>query len=75
MNPPGPDRPERRFGEYIFRRGDRVMQVRNNYDVVWKDGLTLRHGVFNGDIGQVVEVTTGPSSSRWTLTAARLNIP
>ena len=56
VNPPGPDRPERRFGEYIFRRGDRVMQVRNNYDVVWKDGLTSGMGVFNGDIGQVVEV-------------------
>ena len=64
VNPPGPDRPERRFGEYIFRRGDRVMQVRNNYDVVWKDGLTSGMGVFNG-----------PSSSRWTLTAAGLNIP
>ena len=32
------------------------MQVRNNYDVVWKDGLTSGMGVFNGDIGQVVEV-------------------
>lgn len=56
VNPPAPDKPERRFGEYIFRRGDRVMQVRNNYDAVWRDGLTSGMGVFNGDIGQVVEV-------------------
>ena len=56
VNPPAPDRPERRFGEYVFRQGDRVMQVRNNYDVIWKDGLTTGMGVFNGDIGQIVEV-------------------
>lgn len=48
VNPPGPDRPERRFGEYIFRRGDRVMQVRNNYD----------KEVFNGDLGYVESVNT-----------------
>ncbi|MFQ7428330.1 MAG: AAA family ATPase [Flavonifractor plautii] len=44
VNPPGPDRPERRFGEYIFRRGDRVMQVRNNYDVGLEGRPHLRHG-------------------------------
>ena len=56
VNPPAPDKPERRFGEYVFRQGDRVMQVRNNYDVIWKDGLTTGMGVFNGDIGRIVEV-------------------
>ena len=56
VNPPSPDRPERRFGEYVFRQGDRVMQVRNNYDVVWKDGLTSGMGIFNGDIGRIIRV-------------------
>ena len=56
VNPSGEDRPERRFGEYVFRQGDRVMQVRNNYDVVWRDGLTSGMGVFNGDIGQIRSV-------------------
>ena len=56
VNPPSPDKPERRFGEYVFRQGDRVMQVRNNYDVIWKDGLTAGMGVFNGDIGQITEI-------------------
>ena len=56
VNPPAPDKPERRFGEYVFRQGDRVMQVRNNYDVIWKDGLTTGMGVFNGDIGRIGEV-------------------
>ena len=56
VNPPGPDRPERRFGEYVFRLGDRVMQVRNNYDVLWQDGADSGMGVFNGDIGTVTRV-------------------
>ena len=56
VNPPAQDRPERRFGEYVFRKGDRVMQVRNNSDVMWRDGLTSGMGVFTGDIGQIKEV-------------------
>ncbi len=58
VNPPGEDRPERRFGEYIFRQGDRVMQVRNNYDIMWreKDGRASGMGVFNGDIGTIEAV-------------------
>ncbi|MFQ9918563.1 MAG: hypothetical protein ACLRWQ_21495 [Flavonifractor plautii] len=77
VNPPGPDRPERRFGEYIILAGATgSMQVRNNYDVVWKDGLTVSGmGVFNGISARWWRWTTGPSSSRWTLTAAGLNIP
>ncbi|MFQ5407264.1 MAG: ATP-dependent RecD-like DNA helicase [Anaerolineales bacterium] len=43
LNPPGAGKPERRIGGALFRVGDKVMQVRNNYD---KD-------VFNGDIGRV----------------------
>ena len=56
VNPPGPDKPERRFGEYVFRQGDRVMQVRNNYDVLWRDGADSGLGMFNGDIGQIISV-------------------
>ena len=58
LNPAAPGKGERRFGEYIFREGDRVMQVRNNYDLMWKDrdSLTSGMGVFNGDIGQILEV-------------------
>ncbi len=43
LNPPAADKPERRMGGRIFRLGDRVMQIRNNYD---KD-------IFNGDMGQI----------------------
>ena len=56
VNPPEADKPEKRFGEYVFRQGDRVMQVRNNYDVLWHDGADSGMGIFNGDIGTVTRV-------------------
>ena len=58
LNPPDETKGERKFGPYTFRQGDRVMQVKNNYDVMWKtaDGLEAGMGVFNGDVGRVTEV-------------------
>ena len=55
LNPLSPQKKERKFGEYTFREGDRVMQIRNNYDIMWKktDGTLLGAGVFNGDIGVI----------------------
>ena len=53
LNPPSPTKKERQFGEFLFREGDRVMHIRNNYDMVWKttDGSAVGTGVFNGDVG------------------------
>ena len=53
LNPPAPDKKERQFGEFSFREGDRVMQIRNNYDIMWKktDGSAIGNGIFNGDVG------------------------
>ncbi len=55
LNPASPAKKERQFGEYTFREGDRVMQIRNNYDIMWKkqDGSTIGSGIFNGDIGVI----------------------
>ena len=57
-NPPVEGKEERRFGEYLFREGDRVMQVRNNYDVMWVDIRTgsAGMGIFNGDVGQILAI-------------------
>ena len=54
LNPQKPGQPEVRWGERIFRPGDRVMQTRNDYDILWEreDG-TVGSGVFNGDVGHV----------------------
>ena len=46
INPPHPGRPERTWGDTTFRVGDRVMQVRNNYDL----------DVYNGDVGEITAV-------------------
>ncbi|MBQ8359740.1 MAG: ATP-dependent RecD-like DNA helicase [Oscillospiraceae bacterium] len=53
LNPPAPEKKERQFGDFIFREGDRVMQIRNNYDILWKktDGSAVGNGIFNGDVG------------------------
>lgn len=47
LNPPGPDAGELRCGEVIFREGDKVMQLRNDYD----------KEVFNGDIGRILRIS------------------
>ena len=61
LNPPAEGKKERAFGEYVFREGDRVMQIRNNYDLMWKkcDGSALGTGVFNGDVGCIREIDPG----------------
>jgi exodeoxyribonuclease V alpha subunit len=61
LNPPKPDKKERAFGDFSFREGDRVMQIRNNYDIMWKqcDGSLVGTGVFNGDIGIVDRIDPG----------------
>ena len=53
LNPPAPDKKEKALGEILFREGDRVMQIRNNYDILWKktDGSMVGAGIFNGDVG------------------------
>lgn len=56
LNPPAEGRNEKRFGDFLFREGDRVMQIRNNYDIIWKKGETIGSGVFNGDIGQLIAI-------------------
>ena len=55
LNPNLPGKREKQFGEIIFREGDRVMQIRNNYDILWKslDGSTVGTGMFNGDVGTI----------------------
>ena len=58
VNPAAEGKGERRFGDQVFREGDRVMQVRNNYDIMWREreGTGSGMGMFNGDIGRVDRV-------------------
>ncbi len=61
LNPPAPVKKEKKYGDFCFREGDRVMQIRNNYDIIWKrvDGQGTGTGVFNGDIGTVTAIDHG----------------
>ena len=58
LNPPSQEKKEKQFGDYIFREGDRVMQIRNNYDIIWKktDGSAVGTGIFNGDVGVIAAI-------------------
>ena len=67
LNPATPDKKERQFGEYTFREGDRVMQIRNNYEILWKrtDGSEVGAGIFNGDVGIIQSIE--PSTETLTI--------
>ena len=62
LNPPDPKKREREYGEGLFREGDKVMQIRNNYQIEWeilsKYGIPVDKGlgVFNGDMGIIREI-------------------
>jgi len=62
INPPAPNKREKQWGEMIFRENDKVMQIKNDYQMEWKivtkKGLTIKEGsgVFNGDCGIIREI-------------------
>ncbi len=57
LNPPAPGKTEARVNGTLFREGDKVMHIKNNYDLVWsrEDG-TAGEGVFNGDVGTILAI-------------------
>lgn len=57
VNPPSKFKKEKAFGKYTFRTGDKVMQVKNNYQAEWKladNSLVRGQGIYNGDIGSII---------------------
>ena len=60
LNPKAPGKRELTWGERVFRVGDRIMQTRNDYDVMWeKDDGTVGTGLFNGDVGRIADIDAG----------------
>jgi exodeoxyribonuclease V alpha subunit len=53
LNPPSPQKNQKKYGSYTYRVGDRVMQIKNNYDIMWREKGKPRGGmgIFNGDVG------------------------
>jgi len=62
LNPPAKNRQEKKVGTTVFREGDKVMQIKNDYDMEWtkKDarGLSMEHGtgIYNGDVGRILKI-------------------
>ena len=64
LNPPDKSKEEKEYGDKLFRVGDKVMQIKNNYQLEWeiatKYGLVVDKGigVFNGDIGRITSINS-----------------
>lgn len=57
LNPPSSEKREHPFRDVVFREGDRVMQIRNNYDLFWeRDDGSEGNGIFNGDVGVIEKI-------------------
>lgn len=58
LNPEAKEKKEKKIGDKIFRVGDKIMQIKNNYNIKWKseDRIRRGEGVFNGDIGYVTDI-------------------
>jgi len=63
LNPKSPDKLEKQYGAILFREGDRVMQIKNNYDIYWEKGSNLDlnsyengSGIFNGELGRITKI-------------------
>lgn len=55
LNPPEAHKAEKTIGTVVFREGDKIMQIRNNYQLKWEDAVSreIGEGVYNGDIGHI----------------------
>ena len=56
LNPPAKFKREKQSHGTVFREGDRVMQITNNYDIEWEKNGAVGVGLFNGDIGIIEKI-------------------
>lgn len=58
LNPPKVGLGEKKMGDKLFREGDKVMQIRNNYSLKWRKAgeFTEGEGIFNGDVGFITRI-------------------
>ena len=58
LNPPSPEKAEKKYGDKLFRLGDKVMQIRNNYQIGWRRrrDFSEGEGIFNGDMGYIKNI-------------------
>ena len=56
FNPQSVVKNEKKFGEVIFREGDKIMQTKNNYDIMWRRNKEINSGIFNGEMGVIEKI-------------------
>ncbi len=60
INPPSENKKEKKYSDTIFREGDRIMQIKNNYDIFWDRTIDNEYetgtGVFNGEFGKIEKI-------------------
>ena len=59
INPESEEKNERKYIDSVFREGDRIMQIKNNYDIYWEKReptLEMGKGVFNGEYGTILNI-------------------
>ncbi len=56
INPPARGKAEKKVRDFTLREGDKVMQIKNNYDIEWNKNGTQGFGIFNGDIGVIKKI-------------------
>lgn len=59
INPPSEYKKEKKFGDSIFREGDRIMQIKNNYEIYWEKNqksFESGSGIFNGEFGTIQKI-------------------
>lgn len=56
LNPAGSMKKEAKSVIYTFREGDKIMQTKNNYDIVWSKDGEQGAGIYNGDIGKILSI-------------------
>lgn len=56
INPPARGKSEKKVRDFTLREGDKVMQIKNNYDIEWNKNGTQGFGIFNGDIGVIKKI-------------------
>ncbi len=56
INPPARGKAEKKVRDFTLREGDKVMQIKNNYDIEWNKNGSQGFGIFNGDIGVIKKI-------------------
>jgi exodeoxyribonuclease V alpha subunit len=64
LNPPDVRKREKKVRDVVFREGDKIMQIKNDYDIEWEKDGKSGMGIFNGDIGIIMEINPGDETVR-----------